>query len=102
MKFSDIVQWNCRGVRNKRHELQILADVTKAQAIVMQEMKMPENEHFVFSGFEVFEKYEAIRHPNGVAHGGVAIMARREISPILVKLNTHFQAVAVSVSFISE
>ena len=96
MKFSDIIQWNCRGIKNKRLELQILADQCKAQVLCLQETKLPYEEVYTFAGFQVFAKNEQVRQ-NGNAHGGVAILARKEVAPIRVRLNSHFQAIAVSV-----
>ena len=96
MKFSDIIQWNCRGVKNKRLEMQILADQCKAQVICLQETKLSPNEIYTFSGFEVFTKNRNI-DPQGIAHGGVAILAQKTVAPIPIRLNTNFQAIAISV-----
>ena len=96
MKFSDIIQWNCRGIKNKRLELQMLADQCKTQVMCLQETKLPPNEEYVFAGFQVFIKSKDVGI-QGNAHGGVAILARKEVAPIRVRLNTNFQAIAVSV-----
>ena len=98
MKRSDLIQWNCRGVDNKRLELQILAHMCKTLVFAIQETKKLPSKVFKFSGFEVFTKDETVTQ-NGHAHGGVAILARRDVAPIPVRLNTHFQAIAVSVKF---
>ena len=95
-KQYDILHWNSRGIKNKRSEAQILLDLCKAQVLCLGETKIPAHENFVFSGFEVFLKNKVI-DPQSIAHGGVAILARKEVAPVQVKLNTHFQAVAVSV-----
>ena len=94
--FSDIIQWNCQGIKNKRLELQILADQCKANVMCLQETKLPVGEEYAFSGFQVFLKSKDIG-PQGHAHGGVAILARSGVGPIPINLNTRFQAVAVSV-----
>ena len=98
MKRSDLIQWNCRGVDNKRLELQILAHMCKTLVFAIQETKKLPSKVFKFSGFEVFTKDKSVTQ-NGHAHGGVAILARRDVAPIPVRLNTHFQAIAVSVKF---
>ena len=40
MKRSDLIQWNCRGVDNKRLELQILARMCITLVFALQEIKM--------------------------------------------------------------
>ena len=96
MKFSDIIQWNPRGIKNKRNQLQILAHMCKAQVITLGETKLPYGEDYEFSGFKVYTKNLQVG-PDGNAHGGVAILARREVAPNEIRLKTHFQAIAVSV-----
>ena len=96
MKYSDIIQWNPRGIKNKRLELQILADQCRALLICLGEIKLPYDEKYIFKGYEVFQKNKDAG-PQGIAHGGVAILARPQVAPIPVRLNTNFQAVAISV-----
>ena len=95
MKVSDIIQWNCRGIRNKRQELQILAQQCKAQALCLQETKLSPMEEYQFPGYCVFTKSQVVGL-QGNAHGGVAILARNNVSPIPIRLNTRLQAVAIS------
>ena len=90
------MQWNPRGIKNKRIEAQILMDRCKAQVFCIGESKIPPHEDFIFAGYEVFLKNKEL-NPGNNAHGGVAILARKEVAPIPVKIKTNFQAVAISV-----
>ena len=96
MKYSDILQWNPRGIKNKRMQLQALAHTCKAQVITLGETKLPYGEDYEFNGYKVYTKNLQVG-PEGNAHGGVAILARREVASSEIRLNTNFQAIAVSV-----
>ena len=94
--FSDIVQWNPRGIRNKLRELEILAEYTRALLFCIQETKLPEDGTITLRGFKAFYKNK-ILGPGEIAHGGVAILASNKYSSSEIKLNTNLQAVAISI-----
>ena len=95
-KFSDIVHWNCRGIKNKSHELEIIASECKAQVICLQETKLSHDQKIHLKGFDCFYKHKTLE-PGQHAHGGVAILASKKCSKSEIKLNTALQAVAISI-----
>ena len=63
--------------------------------MALGETKLPYESDYSFKGFDVFLENKQVG-PHGYAHGGVAILAKHHTAPIRVRLNTNFQAVAVS------
>ena len=95
-KFSDIIHWNCRGIKNKSHELEIIVSECKAQVICLQETKLSNDQKIHLKGFDCFYKNKALE-PGQHAQGGVAILASKKCSKSEIKLNTALQAVAISI-----
>ena len=95
--FSDIIQWNCRGIRHKKAELDILASQSKAKVFVLQETKLPEDGTIYLRGFKSFYRNKILQPGEHTAHGGVAILAAVDCSLYEVPLTTRLQAVAISV-----
>ena len=93
-----IIQWNCGGIKNKRGELQVLADVAKNACFCIQETKLHANDDFVIRGYNSY-LYGVELEEGQNAHGGVGVLVRDGLSQYTVPLNTSFQAVAVSVKF---
>ena len=95
-KFSDIIQWNCRGIKNKKHELEILVAECKAQVFCLQETKLSHDDQINLRGYDFFYKHKQLA-PDEKAHGGVAILASQKCSKHEIALNTPLQAVAISI-----
>ena len=76
-KFSDIIHWNCRGIKNKSHELEIIVSECKAQVICLQETKLSHDQKIHLKGFDFFYKNKALE-PGQHAQGGVAILASKK------------------------
>ena len=88
------ISWNCRGISNKKEELQILIKHLMPIAICIQESKMKENKSFEIKNYSFEHKPQQTDEEEN-AKGGVGIFIRKEIPYISVNLNTNFQAIAV-------
>ena len=95
--LSNIIQWNCRGITNKKAELEILATKCKALVFVLQETKLREDGTIYLRGFDSYYKNKVLQPHEHTAHGGVAILASRTCSSQPITLNTRLQAVAISI-----
>ena len=91
-----VVQWNCRGIKNKKTELQLLADETGAACIGLQETKLPEDGEINISGYKSY-LHNLVTEEGENAHGGVGLLVKQSISQVPLELDTACQAVAVSV-----
>lgn len=93
MLYTNIIQWNVRGVKNKIDELKILLDQATPECVCLQETKLPLNEELCISGFNTF-----LKSVDGErAHGGVAILVNNMVPAYEIVLNTSLQAIAVSI-----
>ena len=89
-----LISWNCRGISNKKEELQILVKNVMPVAILVQESKIKENQNFELKNYTFNHKPQTINEEEN-AKGGVGIFVRKEIPYTSVNLNTNFQAIAV-------
>ena len=88
------ISWNCRGISNKKEELQILIKNIMPIAICIQESKMKENKSFEIKNYSFEHKPQQTEEEEN-AKGGVGIFIRKEVPYISVNLDTNFQAIAV-------
>ena len=88
------ISWNCRGISNKKEELQILVKDLMPVSIFIQESKMKEDQNFELKNYTFEHKPQLINEEEN-AKGGVGIFVRKEVPYISVNLNTTLQAVAV-------
>ena len=89
-----LLQWNCRGLKPNFEELELLTKRYTPTLVCLQETKLKPTSNISFKGYEVYSKsIDAV-----VAHGGVAVLVRKDIPQSITVLNTRLQAVAVRVS----
>ena len=98
--FTNILQWNCEGIKAKFSGGDILQLIkeTDTTCLCLQETKLAPDSKFNIKKFRAYLKnlnIEEGQHP----HGGVAIFVKSHISSYQVQLTTALQAVAVSVKF---
>ena len=89
--------WNCRGIRNKKEELQILAKKLMPIAILIQESKLKENHNFCLKNYSFEHKSQVINEEEN-AKGGVGIFIRKETPYISINIASKFQAIAIQLS----
>ena len=93
---SSIIQWNCRGLRNKYEEIQIFIKDYNPIAICLQETFVPENVSVTFSNYSIYSFPAVV--VNDKANGGSTIIVRNDIAHNEVQLNSSLQACAVTLS----
>lgn len=98
--FTNILQWNCEGLKPKfaTGDIHQLIKETNTNCICLQETKLRPEANFVVKKFKSYLKNQDVAEGQN-AHGGVAIFVRKFISSYQVKLQTELQAIAVSVKF---
>ncbi len=95
MANSNIIQWNCRGLKSNRSNLDLLLTKYSSAIVCLQEMQL--NGPLSLKGYV---EYQKIGYTDGFgrAHGGVSVYVKKCFPQCKVPLNTNFQAVAVSVT----
>ena len=91
--MSDILQWNCKGLRTRAEELKILIRDNDPGIVCLQETKLG------MSSFNPGMNYifHASPPPAGErAKGGAGIIVKKSIQHSVIRLNTSLQAVAIS------
>ena len=91
---TSILQWNIRGVHNKKQEIIQLIDQCKASVIALQETLMPANRLHKIPGYSVIGK-DGVH--NFRQHGGVAIYIHSDIPFEEIALTSPLQAVAATI-----
>lgn len=98
MAFTNILQWNCEGIKAKfagGDILQLIKE-TDTTCLCLQETKLAPDAKFNIKKFKAYLKNLDVEEDEH-SHGGVAIFIRNHISSYQVPLRTTLQAVAVSV-----
>lgn len=80
-----IVQWNCRGITNKKDEILHLIQIHQPLLITFQETKLSNNNSFHLPGYNFYDK---VGHFNRTLHGGVAIAVHQDVPHSVINLNT--------------
>src|SRR5277367_3901268 len=96
MDNKSFLQWNCRGIREKKNELSDLVFRYQPNIICLQETKLRDTVDFRLSNYIVHRKDNS-DDDDVTAHGGVAILVKNSLSCSLCRLNTDLQAIAVKV-----
>ena len=91
---SNIIQWNCRGLRSNFEELSLICTKHKPSVIALQETFLQQSSKVSLSGFNVVHVGSTSSRP----HGGVAIFIKKDILFSNVELDTTLSAIAVRVS----
>ena len=91
-----IISWNCRGISNKKEDLQILIKEQMPVCICIQETKLKENLNFEIKKYNFEHKPQTIDEGE-IAKGGVGILVRKDTPHLLLNLNTELQAIAIQI-----
>ena len=89
-----LIQWNIRGIKNKKKEIIHLIEQNKASVLALQETLMPENYLFKIPGYNLLCKEGTY---NRRTHGGVALYIHSTIPFQKINLSTNLQAIAARV-----
>lgn len=92
-----IISWNCRGIKNKKENLQVLINDIKPVCLCLQETKLGEFQEFRVQNFTFVHKHKVL-NPNENLHGGVGLLIRKDIPFLPVELRTTLQATAVQIN----
>ena len=96
--MAEIIQWNCRGLKANRQEVELLIQKYNPSVLLLQETKVPINSTISsFKGFNTFLKIGTIDN-EGRAHGGSMILVKNSLAKSEIPLTTNLQAVACRVS----
>ena len=88
-----VLQWNCRGLRANREELELLISDYKPKVICLQETKLtPNNHNFTFKNYTTYYR----SNENG--SGGVGILVKNTIPQSPIPLISPLQSIAVRVT----
>ena len=91
---TSIVQWNIRGVHNKKQEIIHILEQNQASIVALQETLMPIDRLHKIPNYSVFAK-DGVH--NRRQHGGVALYIRNDVPKKEITLTTSLQAVAATV-----
>ena len=96
--MAEIIQWNCRGLKANRQEVELLIQKYNPSVLLLQETKIPINSTVSsFKGFNTFIKIGTTDN-EGRAHGGSMILVKNSLAKSEIPLTTNLQAVACRVS----
>ena len=94
--MASVIQWNCRGLKPRRNDLQLLLQDQNPCVIALQETKLKGKETIL--GFPRYKPYSKNYEGGLIACGGVALMVRRDLIQEEIEIKTPIQAVAVRVT----
>lgn len=91
-----ILAWNCNGILQRQHEIQLFLDLEKIDICLLSETHLTTQSHIKIRGYEV---HSAV-HPNNNARGGSAVIIKKDIKYDLQhKLESdEIQAISVSIN----
>ena len=93
---TNILQWNVRGMTNKKKELLHLIQQYKVSVLALQETQLSPDYLFKIKHYTSIGKSGTF---NWRHHGGVCIYIHGDIPFSQVQLNTHLQAVVTTMKF---
>ena len=88
----NIIQWNCRGLRGSREEIEILINKYSPSVMCIQETLLEEGNNPTFKNHHPF--YASTKS----GHGGAAIIVKDTIAHRRITLQSNLQAVAVNIT----
>ena len=94
MQCNSILQWNLNGLRSRLSHLQTLIYKENPKILVLQELKVNENNNIYIKDFD--KVYKKCRNNRG---GGVCIAVHKSLPATPIDLNTELEAVACKVYF---
>ena len=92
--MASILQWNCRGIKPNKPELELLIQQQHPVCICLQETMLKPNETFSLKNYCT----EYHNTPGNRAHGGVAIMVNPKYPYKKLPIQTHLQAIAIRIN----
>ena len=92
MGHNYIIQWNCRGLRSNREDIELLIAKYSPAVICLQETRLKPEQ------LPTFKYYTAYYKSNLHGHGGVCILVKNTCIQSRVKFQADIQAVAVCVT----
>ena len=92
MAHNYIIQWNCRGLRSNREDIELLISKYSPATICLQETLLKPNQTQTFRHYSAYYK-------NGICgHGGVCILVKNNFIHSQVQFQADLQAVAVCIT----
>ena len=92
MAHNYIIQWNCRGLRSNREDIELLISKYSPAVICIQETLLKPDQT------QTFKHYSA-HYKNGIGgHGGVCILVKNNIIHSQVQFQADLQAGAVCIT----
>src|SRR6056300_464128 len=92
----NILQWNCRGLRSSREDIELLLNQHSPVALCLQETKLKDGNN------QTFRHHNTYYNNTDSGNGGVAIIIKNSIVHSTVTLQTCLQAVAVRLTTIND
>ena len=92
MAHNYIIQWNCRGLRSNREDIELLISKYSPAAICLQETMVKRDQ------IQTFKHYSAYYRNSINGHGGVCILVKNNFIHSQVQFQADLQAVAVCIT----
>ena len=92
-----IIQWNCRGFKSNKNELDLLIHENNPYLICLQETLTSDKAKLNIKHFTTYSKLATL-DAQGKPHGGVGVLVKSHLPQSEVNLNTTLQAVACKVT----
>lgn len=86
-----IIQWNCRSIKDKRTELQIIIDEENPHVIALNETWLNDDEAYNIHG------YKSVRKDRDDGYGGVLLAFKESMQVAEVDIQTDFECVCCTV-----
>ena len=93
-EMTNIIQWNCQGVRSKKDEILDLIQNYKPLLVALQETKRWENNKFEIAGYTCIRKD---CHFNHTPHGEVGLYVNQSVPFRQLQFQTDEQALATQI-----
>ena len=92
MAHNYIIQWNCRGLRNNREDIELLISKYSPAAICLQEILLTPHQTKTFKHYSAYYK-------SGIhGHRGVCILVKNKFIHSQVQFQADLQAIAVCIT----
>ena len=92
MAHNYIIQWNCRGLRSNREDIELLISKYSPAAICLQETMLKRYQ------IQTFKHYSAYYKNSINGHGGVCVLVKNNFIHSQVQFQADLQAVAVCIT----
>ena len=96
MAHNYIIQWNCRGLRSNREDIELLISKYSPAAICLQETLLKPGQ------IQSFKHYSAYYKSGIHGHGGVCILVKNNFIHSQIQFQADLQAVAVCITISNE